>query len=77
MLTQAGSAVQSFLVSHLGWVVAVCWSPAREHQLASGSYDGTVRVWDVRSGKVPLYTIMSHEGKVLSLDWSCPEVSLL
>ncbi|KAL5496249.1 hypothetical protein EMCRGX_G012494 [Ephydatia muelleri] len=70
----SGSAVQSFLVSHLGWVVSVCWSPVREHQLASGSYDGTVRMWDARSGKVPLYTIMSHEGKVLSLDWSCPEV---
>lgn len=70
----SGSAVQSFLLSHLGWVVSVCWSPSREHQLASGGHDGTVRMWDVRSGKVPLYTIMSHEGKVLSLDWSCPQI---
>ena len=55
--------------------MSVRWGSTREHQLASGSYDGTVRMWDTRSGKVPLYTIMGHEGKVLCLDWSCPEVS--
>jgi len=66
--------VQSTLTSHQGWVVAVSWSPDNEHQLLSGSYDSTVRLWDTRSPKVPLFTITAHEGKVLCLDWSLPKV---
>ena len=68
------SMVQSTLTSHQGWVVAVNWSPDNEHQLLSGSYDSTVRLWDTRSPKVPLFTITAHEGKVLCLDWSLPKV---
>ena len=43
--------------------IAVCWGK-EEHQLVSGSYDQTVKVWDVRS-TVPLYTLAAHDGKVL------------
>ena len=68
------SMVQSTLTSHQGWVVAVCWSPDNEHQLLSGSYDSTVRLWDTRSPKIPLFTITAHEGKVLCLDWTLPKV---
>ena len=78
--------VQSALTSHQNWVVAVQWSPNREHQLLSGSYEFTkgcisypfinilLRVWDVRSSRLPLFTITAHEGKVLCLDWSLPQV---
>lgn len=37
------SMVQSALTSHQGWVVAVQWSPNREHQLLSGSYDSSLK----------------------------------
>ena len=37
------SVVQSVLSSHQGWVVAVQWSPSKEHQLLSGSYDSSLK----------------------------------
>ena len=69
------SMIQSTLSSHQGWVVSVNWSPIDEHQLLSGSYDSTLKLWDIRSSKLPLYTISAHEGKVLCSDWSLPQVS--
>ncbi|KAK8087989.1 hypothetical protein PG997_002950 [Apiospora hydei] len=44
---RSGSSVQS-LVGHNGAVLATAWSPRHEHVLATGSVDGTVRIWDVR-----------------------------
>ncbi|CAI7993738.1 Ribosome biogenesis protein WDR12 homolog (Fragment), partial [Geodia barretti] len=74
--TRAGesSMVQSALASHQGWVIAVQWAPNREHQLLSGSYDSSLKVWDIRSSKLPLFTITAHEGKVLCLDWTFPQL---
>ena len=66
--------VQSTLASHQGWVVAVHWSPDSEHQLLSGSYDSTLRLWDTRNTKLPLFTIAAHEGKALCVDWTLPKV---
>lgn len=37
------SMVQTALTSHQGWVIAVQWSPIREHQLLSGSYDSSLK----------------------------------
>lgn len=39
--------------------------------LASGSYDGLIKVWDIRA-KGALYTLSHGKGskKVLSIDWS-------
>ena len=68
--------MKSTLSSHQGWVVSVQWSPTDQHQLLSGSYDSTLRVWDIRSTKQPLFTITAHEGKVLCCDWTLPNVSL-
>lgn len=36
------------LSGHGGAVLSASWSPRHEHVLASGSVDGTVRIWDVR-----------------------------
>ncbi|ORZ00576.1 WD40-repeat-containing domain protein [Syncephalastrum racemosum] len=44
-----GSNVRRVLRGHTGWTSSVSWSPKSEHILCSGSYDGTVRVWDLRS----------------------------
>ena len=47
---RSGAAVQSLVAADqiAGAVLSVAWSPRHEHILASGSVDGTVRIWDVR-----------------------------
>jgi ribosome biogenesis protein YTM1 len=61
------------LRGHTAWVSSVCWSKTSEFALCSGSYDSTVRVWDIRS-REPLYTVdaaedKSKKEKVLSVFW--------
>jgi DNA excision repair protein ERCC-8 len=36
------------LAGHAGAVLSTAWSPVREHILASGATDGSVRFWDIR-----------------------------
>jgi ribosome biogenesis protein len=50
------TADTTFRPSHAQWVSAVRWSPRSPYQLASTSYDGTVRLWDLRSA-LPLHTL--------------------
>lgn len=59
------------LQSHTQWCNTVRWQNHinyNSNQLCSGSYDKSIKLWDIRS-TVPLYTITSHTDKVLSLDW--------
>lgn len=42
--------------SHKAWVSAVKWSLTDPFALASTSYDGTIKVWDIRS-TLPLHTV--------------------
>ncbi|KAH7026249.1 WD40-repeat-containing domain protein [Microdochium trichocladiopsis] len=44
---RSGANVQS-LSGHGGAVLSASWSPRHEHVLATGSVDGTVRLWDIR-----------------------------
>ncbi|KAL5478615.1 YTM1_2 [Sanghuangporus weigelae] len=53
-------------------------SPTNSHHVASGGYDGVVRIWDVRSTKGAVASFRAGEGaepekrgdgKVLGLDW--------
>ncbi|CDH61013.1 wd repeat domain 12 [Lichtheimia corymbifera JMRC:FSU:9682] len=71
--TEEGTNVKMTLRGHLGWVSSVSWSPSSEYSLCSGSYDGTVRVWDIRS-KGPLYTLNDEDhqesDKVYAVDWN-------
>ena len=56
-------------------MVALSASPDNEWQMASGSHDGTVRVWDVRaSHSGNLFTIDRESGetgtKVFDVEWT-------
>ena len=60
------------LASHTGVVSSVSFSGVDGFHVASGSYDGNVKVWDVRA-RVPLTTVKGSAGgeddKVLSVCW--------
>lgn len=38
------------------------------HHLATASYDGSIRLWDLRS-TVPLATLTGHSDKALCVSW--------
>ena len=59
-----GKVSASSLTSHSLWVSAIKWSPVKEHQLVSGSYDTVLKLWDVRSTKTPLFDMQKHDDKV-------------
>jgi DNA excision repair protein ERCC-8 len=44
---RSGASTHS-LAGHSGAVLSTAWSPVREHILASGAADGSVRFWDIR-----------------------------
>ncbi|KAM7268709.1 hypothetical protein ACFE04_010875 [Oxalis oulophora] len=54
--------------SHGSWVSACKWHDKSWFHLLSSSYDGKVRLWDLRTAW-PLAVIDSHKDKVLSADW--------
>jgi len=55
--------------SHKEWVSSVAFHPHRQEIFISGSYDKTIKVWDMRS-TIPLYTVEnSHTDKVLTVGW--------
>ena len=56
--------------AHDQLVSCVGWSPDRSHEFISGSYEGLVKLWDLRSPKVSLYDIKTSTGKVLDCLWS-------
>ncbi|KAJ3091204.1 WD repeat-containing protein 12 [Quaeritorhiza haematococci] len=81
--SQDGLVVKLALRSHKNWVSAIRWAPATNpYMLASASYDGSIKIWDIRSSN-PLHTIVppspaseKEEGsnkprvrKLLALDW--------
>ena len=53
---------------HTGWVRSVSWSPDGT-RLATGSDDGTAKVWDAAGGR-ELLTLKGHTSVVRSVSWS-------
>ncbi|AQZ14939.1 YTM1 (YOR272W) [Zygosaccharomyces parabailii] len=54
---------QQQLLGHKNFVVSLDTCPENEYMLCSGSHDGTVKVWDVRS-TAPMYTITREDPSV-------------
>jgi len=71
-----GFIVKSTLSSHDGWISSVSWSPSSQYELISGAYDSVVKVWDVRSTNSSLYSLNSHQDKVMCVNWKVPEILL-
>ncbi|EJD01960.1 WD40 repeat-like protein [Fomitiporia mediterranea MF3/22] len=66
------------ILQHVNTPACLAASPTSSHHVASGGYDGVVRVWDVRSAKSAIASFRAGEGvdaekrgdaKVLGLDW--------
>jgi WD40 repeat protein len=73
--TQPATCVQT-LSGHTHWVLGLAFapdepssSPGRGTQLASASWDRTVRLWDIESGRC-LHTLEGHTDHVYTVAWS-------
>lgn len=56
------------LQGHEGVIYSTVWSPHIPGCFASASGDGTLRVWDVKTGRCRL-AIPAHKAEILSCDW--------
>ncbi|CAI5983920.1 unnamed protein product [Closterium sp. NIES-65] len=56
------------LLGHTDWISSLAWSPSNPLHLLSSAYDGSLKMWDLRS-TVPLHTVKAHSDKVLCADW--------
>ncbi|KAA0203043.1 hypothetical protein HAZT_HAZT004182 [Hyalella azteca] len=69
-----GLILEKTFQHHKRWANSVKWSPTNEYHFASGGFDNVVKLWDIRSCRSPLFEMLSHEDKVLAIDWSRPGV---
>eukprot|EP00043_Microstomoeca_roanoka_P007145 m.69072 g.69072 ORF g.69072 m.69072 type:complete len:414 (+) comp13713_c0_seq1:80-1321(+) len=71
------SANDTFRLSHVitchsSPVASVAWNPHNEHQFVAAclSEETNLRIWDIRSQRVPVCGIASHKDKVLAVKWT-------
>lgn len=60
-------------MGHSNWVSSVSWSPDLVFHFASASFDGSVKVWDIRSQSY-MFNCVSSQEKYLALDWSMDSI---
>ncbi|CCH59197.1 hypothetical protein TBLA_0B03570 [Henningerozyma blattae CBS 6284] len=76
-VNSSSKITQQQLIGHKNFVVSLDTCPENDYMLCSGSHDGTVKVWDVRS-TTPMYTITREDksvqkgvnDKVFAVNWS-------
>eukprot|EP00042_Codosiga_hollandica_P030157 m.173793 g.173793 ORF g.173793 m.173793 type:complete len:438 (-) comp53278_c0_seq1:87-1400(-) len=72
--------IRTALLSHQLPVNSVAWSPSNPTQLASGSLDANSRqnlkVWDIRSPRIPMFSIEAHNDKIFAVSWDTPDLIL-
>ncbi len=56
------------LGSHKNWISGIAHSPKVSYHIATSSYDGSAKVWDIRSS-TSLYSVTQTEQKLLAIDW--------
>jgi len=64
-----GGRLVMILTGHGDWVTSVAYSPDGS-VIASGSHDGTVRIWDVRTGEEMVSPLRSGDGPIYSVAYS-------
>ena len=77
--TRVGGSAPTFVSasSHGSGVTSIAWHPARQHCVATGSYDESVRLWDARAvGRGPTAQL-SVGGGVWRLRWHPSQGELL
>ena len=76
-----GLLVKSAYTSHTGWITCCDWrggdsGQGEDVQFVSGSHDGLLKMWDLRSFKTPLYDLSGHADRILCCDWGCGEFAI-
>ena len=51
------------------WISSISMNPSNEHQFVTSCYDGSCKVWDLRS-RTSLYTLQQDEAKLFTVDWN-------
>ncbi|KAL6905687.1 hypothetical protein ACP4OV_003288 [Aristida adscensionis] len=57
-------------VGHTQSVEDLQWSPTEPDIFASASVDGTIAIWDIRTGKKPRISIKAHNADVNVISWN-------
>src|SRR3990167_7613569 len=60
---------RSVLQGHSNYVFCVSFNPMG-NIIASGSFDESIKLWDVRSGSSCISTLPAHSDPVCSIDWN-------
>lgn len=58
------------LCGHTGPISCLCFSPSTDTFLVSGSWDYSVRVWDIFAKNLPCETLTQGSDQITSLDVS-------
>jgi ribosome biogenesis protein YTM1 len=67
--TPTSTTNETIKQSHKSYISSIKFSPKNPYQMSTGSYDGTVKTWDVRCS-LPMHTIKGHLGdKVMDIGY--------
>lgn len=66
----------TLLTGHSGSVEDIQWSPNQENIFTSCSSDQTIKVWDIRAGKV-MASVKAHDCDVNVISWNSNSANLL